>query len=532
VVSQIRALTFDPWIIASAQRQRRSHPDGQQGRAQSVLWYCYLQTLPRNAGSIGGIMAAESHIEVTRRSFIADVTSVGAAAAAVVASAPSASGAQITAPATFSRRNARDRLEAALARIADRNGEGARACLTVYAEPARAAADAADTRARDGITLGPLDGAIVTIKDLFDVAGEPTRAGSTVLANAPPAKTDATVVHRLRAAGAVIVAKTNMVEFAFGAGLNRHYGTAGNPADRTRIPGGSSSGAAVAVADGMCEIGIGTDTAGSVRIPAALCGVVGFKPSKFRVPTDGAFPLSYTLDSVGPLARTVVDCANADAVMADDAPWSVETAPLSGLRLGIPQGRPLANLDATVTARFSAATDQLRRAGVRLSDETIPLIDDMARVNGPFVVALSAVEGYSIHRQRLATRGAEYDAAVRARLEAARGVSAADYIDIVRQRNALVRAMDTRLSDLDALVLPTTPIVAPPIAELVDDAKEGATNGLARNTVIVNFFDLCAISLPCPRAGGLPVGLMLVARNGQDRKLLRMAAAVERMFAA
>ena len=174
----------------------------------------------------------------------------------------------------------RDRLEQALADIADPNGEGARACLTVYADAARAAADAADARAKAGISLGPLDGAIVSIKDLFDVAGEPTRAGSKILADAPPAKADAPVVRRLRAAGAVIVAKTNMSEFAFsGVGMNPHYGTPGNPADRARVPGGSSSGAAVAAADQMCEIAIGTDTGGSTRIPAALCGIVGFKPS-------------------------------------------------------------------------------------------------------------------------------------------------------------------------------------------------------------------------------------------------------------
>src|SRR6266700_3492283 len=194
----------------------------------------------------------------------------------------------------------RDRTEQALAKIADPKGEGARACLTVYADAARAAADAADARAKAGISLGPMDGAIVSIKDLFDVAGEPTRAGSKILADAPPAAADAPVVRRLRAAGAVIVAKTNMVEFAFTVlGLNPHYGTPGNPADRARIPGGSSAGAAVAVADGMCEIAIGSDTGGSVRVPAALCGVVGFKPSKQRIPTEGAFPLSYTLDSVG-----------------------------------------------------------------------------------------------------------------------------------------------------------------------------------------------------------------------------------------
>src|SRR5215475_11797409 len=218
----------------------------------------------------------------------------------------------------------RDRLEESLARIADPKGEGARACLTVYETRARLEADAADARARAGLSLGALDGAIVSIKDLFDVAGEPTRAGSKILVNASPAAADAAVVRRLRAAGAVIVAKTNMTEFAFsGIGANPHFGTPGNPLDRARVPGGSSAGAPVAVADGMCEIAIGTDTGGSVRIPAGLCGLVGFKPSRQRVPTDGAFPFSTTLDSVGPIARSVAGCAKADAIMAGE-----EFAPL------------------------------------------------------------------------------------------------------------------------------------------------------------------------------------------------------------
>src|SRR5580704_2785642 len=229
-------------------------------------------------------------------------------------------------------RSVRDRLEQALARIADPAGEGARACLTVYAATARVEADAADARARAGMTLGALDGAIVSIKDLFDVAGEPTRAGSKILASAPPASADAPVVRRLRAAGGVIVAKTNMSEFAFsGVGLNPHFGTPGNPADRARVPGGSSSGAAVAAADGLCDIAIGTDTGGSTRIPAALCGVVGYKPSRQRIPTDGAFPLSYTLDSIGPLAPSVAACARADAVMAGEQPVAPDPAPLAGL---------------------------------------------------------------------------------------------------------------------------------------------------------------------------------------------------------
>src|SRR6185295_17272122 len=246
----------------------------------------------------------------------------------------------------------RDSLEAALARIADPAGEGARACLTVYAEHARAAADAADARRKAGISLGPLDGAIVSIKDLFDVAGEPTRAGSKILADAPPAKADAPVVRRLRASGAVIAAKSAMSEFAFTiVGMNPHHGTPGNPADRSRVPGGSSSGAAVAVADGMCEIAIGSDTGGSTRIPAALCGVVGFKPSKQRVPTDGAFPLSYTLDSTGPLSTSVAQCAVADAVLAGEPAWAIPPLQLHGLKLGIPQDLPLRDLDATVAAR-------------------------------------------------------------------------------------------------------------------------------------------------------------------------------------
>src|SRR6185437_13199031 len=250
-------------------------------------------------------------------------------------------------------------------------GEGARACLTVYRDAAKAAADAADARARGNVTLGPLDGAIVSIKDLFDVAGEVTRAGSKVLAEeGKPAVADAPIVRRLRAAGAVIVAKTNMSEFAFtGVGANPHFGTPGNPVDRARVPGGSSSGAAVAAADGMWEIAIGSDTGGSCRLPAAICGIVGYKPSRQRIPTEGAFPLSYSLDSIGSLARSVADCANADAGMAGEEPFALEPAPLAGLRLGVPQGMPLENLDETVGKRFPEALDRLEKAGAHLSSE-------------------------------------------------------------------------------------------------------------------------------------------------------------------
>ena len=429
------------------------------------------------------------------------------------------------------RASCRDRLEQALARIADPKGEGARACLTVYAEAARATADAADARAARGTSLGPFDGTIVSIKDLFDVAGEPTRAGSKVLAEeAAPAKADATVVQRLRAAGAVIVAKTNMTEFAFsGIGANPHFGTPGNPRDRTRVPGGSSAGAPISVADGMCEIAIGTDTGGSVRIPASLCGLVGFKPSRQRVPTDGAFPLSTTLDSVGPIGKSVTDCAAADAVMAGEDILPLEPIALAGLRFGVAEGLPLDRLDDTVAAAFALAVKRLDDAGVRVTHETLALFDDMGEINAKG--GISPYEACAIHRDRMNRRAADIDPNVRARIERGCATSAADYADMVRQRGQLVHAMDARLATLDALLMPTTSIVAPTIAEVADSKTFAARNAaVLRNTAIINFFDLCAISLPLQAT--LPVGLMLIARNGHDHRLLRIAAATAQLFAA
>jgi aspartyl-tRNA(Asn)/glutamyl-tRNA(Gln) amidotransferase subunit A len=419
----------------------------------------------------------------------------------------------------------RDRLERALNRIADPKGEGARTCLTVYADTARAAADAADGRASSGISLGPLDGAIVSIKDLFDVAGEVTRAGSRVLAEeGAPAATDAVVVRRLRAAGAVIVGKTNMSEFAFTAiGVNPHFGTPGNPADRSRVPGGSSSGAAVAVADGMCEIAIGSDTGGSVRMPAALCGTVGFKPSRQRVSTEGAFPLSYSYDSIGPLARTVGDCAKADAVLAGEDFWPLVPAALDGLRVGIVEGQPLADLDDKVATAFAAAVDQLDRAGVRLTRKKFSLLDEMAAVDAKG--GIIGAEACAVHRERIARRGSDIDANVRHRIERGCAITAADFVDMVRERGRLIRAMDEAFESFDVLAMPTIPIVAPSIAEVAEQKAFADANAVVRrNTVIGNFFELCGVSLPL--SAPLPVGLMLLARNGDDRKLLRIAAAV------
>jgi aspartyl-tRNA(Asn)/glutamyl-tRNA(Gln) amidotransferase subunit A len=423
----------------------------------------------------------------------------------------------------------RNRLEAALERINDPAGEGARAFLTVYSDTARAEADTADARARDGSSLGPLDGIIVSIKDLFDVAGEPTRAGSRILEDAAPAAEDAAAVRRLREAGAVIVGKTSMSEFAFtGVGANPHYGTPGNPADRARVPGGSSSGAAVAVANGMCEISIGTDTGGSTRIPAALCGVVGFKPSKYRVPTDGAFPLSHTLDSIGPIARSVEDCAKADTVLAAEEPWPLQPYPLDGLKLGIASGLPLGDLDATVSSKFMVALSAVSGANAQLSEVETPLFDDMREVNSTATIA--TVEAYELHRDRLATRGDEMDPFIRARIEMGKAVSPSDYQEMLEARARLAAAMDSLLTGFDALVLPTTPIVAPTMAEISSvEAFRRANRLLLRNTEIANFFDLCAISMPMS-GEGLPAGFMLFGRRGADRKLFRIAAAVEKLL--
>jgi aspartyl-tRNA(Asn)/glutamyl-tRNA(Gln) amidotransferase subunit A len=423
--------------------------------------------------------------------------------------------------------SSRARLEQALSNIADPKGEGSRACLTLYKESAIAAADAADRRARDGISLGPLDGKVITIKDLFDVAGEVTRAGSKILADEEkPAEADAPVIARLRRAGGVIVAKTNMVEFAFSAiGTNPHYGTPGNPADRARVPGGSTSGGAVAVADGMCELTIGSDTGGSTRIPAALCGITGFKPSKQRVPTEGAFPLSFTLDSIGPMAGNVQGCADADAIMAGDEADPLAAAPLGAIRLGVAQGLPLDSLDKSVGERFSSALSAFGKAGLVLHDEKIPLIEEMAAL-----VAtgwLPPPEGLAVHQDRLKRRPQDFDPNIRVRLERAVQMPAAHYIATLQQRARLIRAMHARLADLDGLLMPTTPIVAPTIAEVADTAVFTQKNlQLLRNTAIANCFDLCSVTLPIP-GNGLPAGMMIVSRNGDDRKLLRVAATLE-----
>ena len=319
-----------------------------------------------------------------------------------------------------------------------------------------------------------------------------------------------------------------MTEFALGGiGANPHFGTPGNPSDRARVPGGSSSGAAVTAADGMCEIAIGTDTGGSVRIPAALCGIVGFKPSRQRVPTDGAFPLSTTLDSIGPLSRSVADCARADAILSGEDFAPLEPIPLAGLRFGIAQGLPLESLDETVSAAFAAALKSLGAAGVRLTDETLPLLDEMREVNA--YGGIVQPEACAIHRDRIKRRAADIDPNVRVRLERGCAVSAADYFDMMQARTRLVRAMDQWLTAFDVLVMPTTPIVAPTIAEVTGGGLRRAQH--PRFAQYLNrqlFRPLRHLAAAQSQASSRPD-----AHGAQwhDRTLLRIAAAVEKALA-
>ncbi|HEX4193626.1 MAG TPA: amidase [Stellaceae bacterium] len=450
-----------------------------------------------------------------------------------MASSPRATVLQRAAALDAGKTSSRALVDEALARIADPAGEGKRSFTKVYAETARQAADAQDALRRAGYKASPLAGLPVSLKDLFDVAGDRTLAGSKARDDVPVATRDATIIARLKAAGAVIIGRTNMTEFAFsGVGINPHYGTPGNPWDRKRIPGGSSSGAGVSVADEQCVVAIGTDTGGSVRIPSALCGIVGFKPTQKRVPLDGAFPLSTTLDSIGPLANSVACCAITDAIMAGAVP--VVPAPLgpAGLRLGIPRGTYLFDeIDAEVAAGFERACAVLTRAGALVFDQSLPELADYGAINAKG--GFSPPEAFNIHRELLARRGDDYDQRVRLRIARGAEMSAADYVQLIEDRARFIAAVDARVEGCDALIVPTVAVVAPPIAAFAEDADFYRINSkILRNPNVVNFLDRCAITLPVSRPGEAPVGLMLIGAHGDDRRLLAMAQGIEAALVA
>jgi len=419
--------------------------------------------------------------------------------------------------------------ESALDRIADPAGEGVRTFTQVFAERALRLAQASDSLRSAGLKRSPLEGLPISIKDLFDVAGTRTLAGSVVLHDAPVAPQDAGVVQRLLAAGAVLVGKTNMTEFAYsGLGINPHYGTPANPWRRheQRIPGGSSSGAAVAITDGMCIASVGSDTGGSTRIPAALCGITGFKPTARRMPAAGLLPLSPALDAVGVLAADVAGCAAMDAVLSGLSLPS-RAASLEQARFAIPTTLVQDGMDAVVTAAFRHALDRLAGAGAQLVGLAVPEFDELADINagGGF----SAAESWAWHADLIGQRAANYDPRVLSRILRGRDFSARAYIELSARRADWQRRVAARLDEFDGWLMPTVPTVAPRIADLVaDDALYFEANALMlRNPSIVNFMDGCAISLPCHERGAAPVGLSLVGPALDDATVLGWAASIE-----
>jgi len=420
--------------------------------------------------------------------------------------------------------------QAALDRAADPDGEGARVYTRLYADQALAAARASDALRAVGLARSPIEGLPISIKDLFDVAGETTLAGSVARQGESAATRTAASIRRLQAAGAVVIGRTNMTEFAYsGLGINPHYGTPRNPWDRAtgRIPGGSSSGAAVSVTDGMAVAAIGSDTGGSVRIPSALCGITGFKPTARRVPLDGALPLSAHLDSIGPLAASVACCAVLDAIMAGEEPTIPIAANLRGARLAVPSTWVFDGMDDTVGKAFARARTTLADAGAQIDDVAVPEFIELKTLNAKG--GFTAAEAWAWHRDLIARKGDTYDPRVGSRISRGQAMTAADFIDLLAARKAWIAAVERRIAGYDALILPTVPVVAPPIDVLVDDeAQYFRINGLIlRNPTLINFLDGCALSLPCHQQGAAPVGLMIAAQGGADRRVLALGLAIE-----
>ncbi len=425
-------------------------------------------------------------------------------------------------------------MEECLDAATEPTGEGTRTFVGLYENSALGASERSDQLRRSGINTGPLMGLPISIKDLFDVGGETTTAGSSVLDNAAPARQDAAVIKRLREAGAILIGRTNMTEFAYsGLGLNPHFGTPRNPYDRAlgRIPGGSSSGAAVSVSDGMAVAAIGTDTGGSVRIPAALCGLTGFKPTARRVPLEGVFELSRSLDSVGSIALTVACCSLLDSVLSSETHTQTTDLSLTSIRLGILQGYVLDDLGENVARCFDNALKTLSDAGAELREanwESLPQIPQINADGG-----LAAAESYRHHREWIESRSERYDPRVLSRILRGREISKKNYDRLTSARSSMIASAEHAFAGFDVWLMPTVPHTAPSIAELEssDTAYFKENAAMLRNPSVINFIDGCAISIPCNPPGQAPVGLMIAAPGGHDQRLLRIGACIEAALA-
>jgi aspartyl-tRNA(Asn)/glutamyl-tRNA(Gln) amidotransferase subunit A len=421
-------------------------------------------------------------------------------------------------------------LDASLAAIEADFARGGSTYTHAGFSTAREAASNSDAFRKRGYVPSALAGVPVSVKDLFDVKGQVTTAGSRILHDAAPAVRDAAAIARLREAGAVFAGRTNMSEFAFsGLGVNPHFGTPPNPVDATRLAGGSSSGAATSVALGHVAAALGTDTGGSVRIPAAFCGLVGFKPTARRVPLDGVVPLSASFDSIGPIARSVDCCVLVDGAVSGQ---SLDTTPraLAGLRFGITSDYVADDLDDTVSTAFNRAIGSLRRAGACVERFAFPELNE---VSGRFPLAgITAAQAWAWHREHVARRADAYDPRVLKRLRLGEGKSAADYIDLLAARERFVRDARARLARFDAWLMPTVAIVPPAIATVEhDDEAFFATNAkVLRNPSVVNFMDGCALTLPCHCEDELPVGLSICGPALADASILAIARSVEALL--
>lgn len=417
-------------------------------------------------------------------------------------------------------------VEACLHEIDCAGGNGRGAFISVD-RTAMTAARAIDDLRKNRTAPSRFAGIPISVKDLFDIAGQPTRAGSIALSGRPPARADA--IGRLKEAGFVVVGRTNMTEFAYsGLGLNPHHGTPSCTweSGEARVPGGSSSGAAISVARGMAHGAIGTDTGGTWRIPAAFNAITGFKPTARRVPTDGTIPLSTTLDSVGPLARSVACCATLDAIMTGNEPSSLAPVEMAGLRLAMPTTIVLDGLDPEVAEAFEWSSRRLTSAGAIVSPIAVPEFNEIGVLNAKG--GLPAAESLAWHRPLIELAGDRYDPRVLSRIMSGKEQDAADYVNLVAGRKAMIAKITARFAVFDALIMPTVAILPPPIADLANNEAYNRANLMAlRNPALINMIDGCAVSIPASRPGDPPVGLTIASLAETDTRILSIAAAAE-----
>lgn len=427
--------------------------------------------------------------------------------------------------------SARQVIDESIDRATDQQGEGQRAFTAIYKQSAGMAADAQDGLRGAGYRPSLLAGMPISVKDNIAIQGEITAAGSKRLAGTTaPARMDANVVQKLKAAGAIVVGRTNMSELAFsGVGINPHFGTPANPYDRNegRIPGGSTSGGAISVTDRMAIAAIGTDTGGSLRIPAALCGLVGFKPTQERLSRNGVVPLSPSLDCVGSIANSVEDCALLDAIMSADGQPDTPLAFNRRPRLATVDRFFMEAVQPSVAQAYDAAVGRLKEAGFDVEAVSSCIFDQIADLHrrGTF----PAAEGWAEFGNLLEAGGEPFDPRIQARLERGGMMTARDYLDLQRGRASLVRSAARKFCEFDAIVAPTTPIVAPYLKDMSESDEFNHVNLLLlRNPAVANLLDCPSISIPCHDEGRAPVGLMLIGKKRADQDLFALAARIER----